>query len=158
MNPLTNILARRADQPILNYVWKAVIVALIPSLIIGTLVSLVVPDKGPQFKGPLFLVVFSVLVISPWLETLLMWPILWILKRFLRTQTRVAIGSALVWGLFHSLLAPAWGLTVAWPFFVFSYCFLEWEKKSKIHAILATALVHTGQNLLPAIVIAFTLE
>jgi hypothetical protein len=42
-------------------------------------------------------------------------------------------------------------LSVAWPFFVFSICFLEWEKISKRRAIVVTALLHTCQNLLPAI-------
>ncbi len=136
-----------------TYVWKAALIALVPSLIVGTLVALAMPDKGPSFDGPVVMVVLGLLVLSPWVETLLMWPILWILKRLFRKLHAVALASAVIWGLLHSLMAPAWGLVILWVFFVFSVCFLEWEKKSKGKAIVATASVHMCQNLIPALAI-----
>lgn len=143
----------RTDLPALSYVWRAAVIAFVPSIILSTVVSLFLPGKAPTFPGPAVLVVLSVLIFSPWIETLLMWPILWILKRFIRHQLFIALGSAAVWAIFHSLAVPTWGLVIAWPFFIFSVCFLEWEKKSKRTAIVVTALVHTCQNTIPAIAI-----
>ena len=80
-----------------------------------------------------------------------MWPILGIIREVTRNDLRIALASALIWGYIHSLFAIGWGLTVCWGFFVFSVCFLEWEKKSKGKAIIATALVHTCQNMVPAV-------
>jgi hypothetical protein len=142
---------RNTDQRVWSYVWMATLISLFPSLAISAVVMSVLPEEGPSFEGPVVLSVIGMLVLSPWLETIILWGILWILRRFMARPMRVAIASAALWGILHSLMAPAWGLIVAWPFFVFSICFLEWEKISKGRAIVVTALVHTCQNLLPAV-------
>jgi hypothetical protein len=103
--------------------------------------------------GPVLLVLFGVLFFSPWLETVLMWPALWVLKRLIRNSLGVAFASAILWGGLHSLVSPTWGLIVLWPFFVLSLCFLEWQKRSTGRAILVTGLVHTCNNSLPAVAI-----
>jgi len=150
MKRITQFLAR-TDLPALSYVWKAALIAFIPSLLIGKVVDLALPDYTPSFNEPVVSELFGALLFSPWTETLFMWPILWILKKFIRNQLTVAISSAVVWAILHSLGAPAWGLGVAWPFFIFSLCFLAWEKKSIGKAIVVTALLHTCQNLLAEI-------
>lgn len=142
---------RNTDQSIWRYVWKASLLALIPSIVISIGVTLAMPAEGPDLAGPAIQVVCGILIISPWLETLIMWLVLIGLKRFITGQTRMAAASAILWGMLHSLVAPVWGLVVAWPFFVFSICFLAWEKKSRVRAILATGLTHTCQNILPVI-------
>lgn len=141
------------QQPILSYVWKATLLALIPSLVIGVGVALAFPGNVPPLSGSNASVICGALIVSPWLETFLMWPVLSLIKRVAVKSTHIAVASAILWGLLHSLAAPVWGLGVLWPFFVFSICFLEWEKKSKRRAIGVTALVHTGQNLLPVMAI-----
>jgi biopolymer transport protein ExbB/TolQ len=83
-----------------------------------------------------------------------MWPVLWVLKRCIGSTVGVAAASAVFWGILHSLVAPAWGLVVAWPFFVFSLCFLAWEERSVWRAIVATAVTHMCQNALPALALA----
>ena len=93
------------------------------------------------------------LILDPWMETFLMWPVLWMLNRLMTAPTKIAIASAVLWGILHSLSAPAWGMIIVWPFFVFSVGFLEWEKKSKGVAIVVTALVHTCQNIIPAVAV-----
>jgi hypothetical protein len=152
MNKVLQIL-RNTDQRVWSYVWKAALISLIPSLAISAAVMSMLPEEGPSFEGPVAVSVVGILVLSPWLETIILWGILWILRRFLSRPTRIAIVSAVLWGCLHSLMAPAWGLIVAWPFFIFSVCFLEWEKKSKGRAIVVTALVHTCQNIIPAIAV-----
>ena len=142
------------NQPILNYVWKAALLSIIPTLIISTAVTLALPDKSPSLTGgSAVYIIYSMLILGPFLETLFLWFVLSLIKRFAAKPTSIAIASAVFWGILHSLVAPAWGLIVVWPFFVFSTCFLEWEKKSKGKAIAATSLVHTCQNILPAIAI-----
>lgn len=143
---------RNTDQPVLSYVWRAWLIALVPSMVLGSIVGLTMPNKGPSFDGPVWFTVLGILLIGPWVETLFMWPILWILTRTTGTTLGVAAVSAGFWGLMHSLCAPAWGLAVAWPFFVFSLCFLEWKKVSMGKAIAVTALVHTCQNLVPSFI------
>jgi hypothetical protein len=80
-------------------------------------------------------------------------PILKMLSFITKRKFWLAIMSAVVWAIFHSLAAPAWGLGVIWPFFIFSCCYLSWREKSFWHAILVTSSVHAFQNILPAIVI-----
>lgn len=151
---LTKILrpVRDTDQPVASYVWRAWLIAFLPSLAISAIVTLTTSLPGP--KGPTpghaWFWVVAVLVLSPWLETLAMWPILRILKEVSKKTLGIALVSALIWGFIHSRFALGWGLTIFWPFFVFSVCFLEWEKKSTTKAIIVTALVHMCQNMMPA--------
>ena len=144
---------RNTDQPIASYAWRAGLLALVPSLMISTVVVVALPGQSPELRmnAPAIVVVFGTLVLSPWTETILMWPVLWGLQRFIAGRTQVAVASAIFWGLLHSLAAPTWGIVIAWPFFVFSVCFLAWGEKSRKRAIVATALTHTFQNVLPTI-------
>lgn len=148
------------DQHILNYVWKAALISLVPSIILGLILWLCslfipIPDNDLNFEGSIFYIFFSVVLFSPWVETLMMLPILWILKRLIRNNIAVAFSSAAIWAVLHSTIAIAWGFIIWWAFFVFSICFLEWEKKSKKQAIVATASVHMCQNFIPLLAVLF---
>jgi len=170
MKRILNIL-RNTDQPVLSYVWRAWIIAFVPSLLISVLVTQLLglmSNKGPSPIGAyqglfsylepslswkhLSWVVGTILV-CPWLETLLMWPALSFLRAVLHETLWVTAASALLWGYIHSKFAISWGLTVVWSFFVFSLCFLEWQKKSTLKAVTVTALVHTCQNLAPVLLL-----
>jgi hypothetical protein len=142
---------RNTDQPLFSYIWRAWLIALIPSLAMSIIVSFVMPDKLPKFEGPLAGTVVLLALVGPWFETFLMWPILWVLKKTVRKTLWVAAVSAVIWGIVHSLGAAAHGLTTAWPFFVFSLCFLQWQQKSTGRAITTTALLHMCHNTLPAL-------
>jgi hypothetical protein len=145
---------RNTDRGIASYVWRATLISLVPSIVIAAVVTIAVPDSEPPGKeSPILLVLFGVLFVSPWLETLLMWPVLWILKRLIRNSLGVALVSATLWGCLHSLISPTWGLIVLWPFFVLSLCFLEWQKRSTGRALVVTGLVHTCNNSLPAVAV-----
>jgi len=78
-----------------------------------------------------------------------MWAILWTLKLFIQNRLLVALVCAAINGLAHNPYESGWILGVVWPFFVYSLCFLEWEKKSKGKAIVVTAMVHTFYNMVP---------
>jgi hypothetical protein len=157
MNKLLDIL-RNTAQPLLGYVWKAGLISLLPSLAISALLNQFIALKEPPGlrEGPPAQILFGVLILSPWVETFLLWYFLWILNHWIKRPVPLALASALVWGVLHSLATPAWGLAIFWPFFVFSTCFIEWRKRSRLKAIAATALVHTFQNTLPAIALLLT--
>ena len=148
---------RNTDRPIFSYVWRTWLISLIPSIFAANVVGIVLPAKLPKMDTSLAVMFVVLVFICPWLETLIMWPILAILKRTVKRTLWVAAGSAVIWGVLHSLVAAAHGLIVAWPFFVFSICFLEWQKKSTKKAIGVTALIHMCQNTLPVLLMALAI-
>lgn len=141
----------RTDRGRVRYAVMAAATSLLPSLALAIVVAQLLPGDMPEFEGPPVVLVLGLVVFSPVVETLLMWPVLMALRQFFSGWVALASGSALAWGFFHSLFAPAWGLTVAWPFFVFTVCFLAWERRSRWEALLVTALVHALHNAVPAL-------
>jgi hypothetical protein len=143
---------RNTNQPILSYVWRAWLIAGIPALFIAAIATGLGMTGGQlldwpwRFRVPLWLWFLALLLIAPWTETLLMWPVLAILKRAIGKTVLVILASGLIFGILHCTYAPAWGAPQMWLFFVLSFCFLEWAKKSKGRAIVVTALVHTCHN------------
>jgi hypothetical protein len=143
-----------------KYVLRTGLISLIPSLIITTILGLsgvITEETGPEFKGPALGLLIGMVLISPPLETLLMGGGLWILSFITKRPVRLAVISAFIWAGVHSLFAPAWGLGVIWPFFVFSCSYLGWRRRSWRRAILVTSCVHAFQNILPAIAVIATL-
>jgi hypothetical protein len=142
-----------------RYVLRAGLISLIPSLAISItlgLLGIMNEETAPEFEGPVIFVGLSMILISPPVETLIMAPILKLLSFVSKRRVRLAIMSACTWGIFHSLAAPAWGLGIIWPFFVFSCCYLAWRKRSFWLAILVTSCVHAFQNTLPALAWMFS--
>lgn len=151
-------LLRNTDQPIWSYIWQAWLIGAIPAFVISIIVGIIMPDNMPSFdyESPAGFAVF-VVFIGPFVETLLMLPILWILKLTIKKTLWVAGVSAVIWGMMHSTAALAWGFAVAWPFFVFSLCFLEWQSKSTLTAIGVTAILHGCHNLVPTLALALAI-
>jgi len=139
-----------------RYVLRAGLVSLLPSLVITFILALsgvITEETGPTFEGsPLELIVLIVIV-GPPIETLLMGLVLRILSLITKRSIRLAAMSAFVWACLHSIAAPAWGLGVIWPFFVFSCAYLAWRQRAWWRAILVTSCIHAFQNLLPAIML-----
>ncbi|RJQ56593.1 MAG: hypothetical protein C4521_00210 [Actinobacteria bacterium] len=134
------------------------------TLLLATVAGLLFPQGGPDMQwsqesvGGMIWLVVGGLIVSPFIETLMMIPILALLRRAIPGEPLIAAASALVWAGLHSLLAPAWGLGVVWGFFVFSMCFIAWRKRSLGNAILMTSTLHLAHNL-PSIIllVLFTL-
>lgn len=140
--------------PIPRYIVRTGLISLIPSLLISFIlfsVGIMNEESAPEFEGPVIPVAISLILIGPPIETFLMVPILKVLSFITKRKFWLAVMSAIVWAVFHSLAASAWGFGVIWPFFVFSCCYLSWREKSFWHAILVTSGVHAFQNILPAI-------
>ena len=172
MDPEQNITVEQKKQPWLlsllfdnnismwKYVLRTGLISLVPSLIITTILGLsgvITEETGPEFKGPALGLLIGMVLISPPLETLLMGGGLWILSFITKRPVRLAVMSAFIWAGVHSLIAPAWGLGVIWPFFIFSCSYLGWRRRSWRRAILVTSCVHAFQNILPAIAVIATL-
>ena len=72
-----------------------------------------------------------------------------------RKKYILALLNALFWAILHSLMAPAWGLGVLWPFFIFSCAYLAWRQKSWWRAVWVVACIHAFQNALPGLAVFF---
>ncbi len=139
-----------------RYVLRAGLISLLPSLALTFILALsgvITEERGPAFEGsPLELIVLIVIV-GPPLETLLMGLGLRILSFITKRSVPLAAMSAFVWACLHSIAAPAWGLGVIWPFFVFSCSYLAWRQRAWWRALLVTSCIHAFQNVLPAIML-----
>ena len=150
---------RNTDRPIPVYVWHAWLIDFIPDILIAAIVvaaivvaALFGTDLSAETHSLLpslttSMLFWELVVKAPWTETLIMWPILFLLRLILGNTIWVPVVSGLIWGNLHAFGGAQSGLSQIWGFFVLSVCFLEWEKKSKGLAILVTGLSHTCTNL-----------
>ena len=148
------------QMPIWKYVLSAGLISLVPSIIISIILGLtgiMTEETGPEFEGSAIGLFIGLIIIGPPLETLLMGVLFRLLSFITKRPVRLSIISAIIWATLHSLLAPAWGLGVIWPFFVFSCAYLSWRRRSWRHAILVTSCVHAFQNTLPTIILIASL-
>ena len=154
------------DEPksMTKYIFLMALISLIPSLVLAVAISAMgLSDQaGPDIQKmdpntPALFIFFSFAIVSPVIETLLMSFIFFLLALFIKSRLKLAILSTIIWAILHSLISPAWGLIIWWPFFVFSCAYLTWRKQSWLKAIWVTACIHALQNLLPSIVIIMML-
>jgi hypothetical protein len=154
--------------PFWKYVIRMGLLSLLPSLLFAAIlaaVGIITEENAPSFEIPEgvppqffypFLVV-GFLFCSPVFETLILVLMLWGLSFLTQKFIPRAITAGVAWGILHSISAPAWGLVVWWPFFIFSCAYLTWRRVSWVHAFLAAALIHLIQNIVPAIAVVMTL-
>jgi membrane protease YdiL (CAAX protease family) len=129
-----------------RYIGKAWLLALLPSMALSLAVNLAAPQAShPSFTidGPT--AILLMVVVGPILETLIMILPLLGLNRLFGPGT-AALGSALLWGIAHSLTAPAWGLVIWWPFLIMSIAFLTWRRAGLGRAIMVVFAIHALQN------------
>lgn len=138
------------DQPVPIYMLKALVCAIVPSLVISlSLNFLLLPEQQVPLDILKPGILVSVVLVAPIVETAILWLILAGLQRWTKLSlVQCALASALIWALFHGLQVPIWGATIFIPFFVFSLCFLSWRKRSLVAAMLMTTSVHALQNAL----------
>ncbi len=140
---------------IATYILKTAGLTLAGAFLIGAAVSALFPnamqpDVGDVTLQP-WLVFFGVVILSPIIETLMMWLIIALLGWLFRKKSTylIAVLSAGVWAGLHSLAAPIWGLVIFWPFVMFSLCFINWQKRSVWLAIGMTTICHAIHNFVP---------
>jgi hypothetical protein len=99
-------LPRFTNQSAGSYAWLACLIGIIPIIVSGEINSLmrwVAANWIVELPMPRSLGLF--LVIS-WLETLLMWPLLWILKQIFQKRLWVATVFGALWSALHALVFP----------------------------------------------------
>jgi hypothetical protein len=138
-----------ADAVKARYVAKAWLLVLLPAMLLSVVVTWLLPEvDGPKFplRGQMLPgMILLLVVIGPLIETLLMAPVLLVVNRFAGPGPAV-VGNAILWGILHSLSAPAWGLVVWWPFLILSIAFLTWRPHGVALAILLVTVIHGLQN------------
>lgn len=146
-------------QPIYLYIVKGFLLSIIPALGVALILDLAFPaveQPDIAFKDLNPVLIFVLLVIlPPILETLMMWFFIGLIQKLTKHIWLVAIISAFIWGVLHSLQVPIWGLVVFWSFVVFSVSFQVWMKVSRSHAFWVTASIHACQNFVPFIAVLF---
>lgn len=143
-----------------KYILRTGLISLIPSLIISFILGflgVMNEETSPDIRGSALVLFVGMVIIGPLIETLLMGPVLKLFSFVTKNKVRLAIMSACLWAILHSLLAPAWGLGVIWPFFVFSCSYLNWRRCAWWRAVLITSGVHAFQNFLPTIIVIASL-
>ena len=171
-----------ADDNKARYVVKAWLLALLPSILLATAVSLVAPDAqihlptgdvvnghgllgqdggvAPDaqrvdipLRGNMLPVMIVLLVaVGPLLETLLMTPVVLGVNRVAGAGPAVVV-NAMLWGIVHSLQRPVWGLVVWWPFLILSIALVTWRARGIGTAILIVTCIHGLQNSVTAVLL-----
>jgi zinc transporter ZupT len=150
---------RDARQSTALYILKTWLLVFGGSIILAGMVQFVVPAaQMPEFAGEGLWLYFLLVVFAPILETLLMLPPLLILNRLFGPAPAIA-GSAVLWGVLHSLAAPTWGLVAWWPFFIFSAILLIWREQRSLSAgVLVVVVIHALQNGIAGLALLFGME
>lgn len=148
----------RIRFPVWKYVLRMWLIGFVPSVILAIVLSatgVLTEESGPDLSGDLHPAVmfFAIVVVSPVLETLAMGVVLKLLSLLTRRRYALAVMSCMVWAGLHSLASPLWGLTIVWPFFIFSCSYIAWRRRSWLHAVMVTCVIHLLQNLLPGILL-----
>jgi hypothetical protein len=146
------------DKTMRQYILQMGLVSLIPSIIFLFLLSatgIINESTAPDFTGPPVMLYISMVLIGPVIETLIMSFSIWCLAFITSKKYILALLNAGVWAILHSLLAPARGLGVFWPFFGFSCAYLAWREKGWWRAIWVTACIHAFQNAIPGLAVFF---
>jgi len=107
----------KPERP-LAYILKVWPLALLPSLALGFLANGLAPATAPApfadtDRIPAAFLLVMLVVVGPFLETLIMAAVATVLNRAPGLAT-AAIASALLWGVAHGLVAPLWGIVVWW--------------------------------------------
>lgn len=142
------LLAPRQPLRALGIAW---LLAFVPSVALGAAVTQLLPSLGqPDLPVVNGVALSLVVVMAPVLETLIMAAALSLLL-LVFPPTVAVVASAIGWGVAHSLVAPAWGLVIWWPFLIFSTLYVVWRRHSLLAALAMPAAAHALHNLLPAL-------
>lgn len=137
--------------PVWRYVLLGLPLVVVPTLLLGWTAYRLFPNlAGPAVvsDAPLWLTVVLIVLVSPFLETLLMTGPVILLDRWLGPVPAV-VGSALLWGVAHSLAAARWGLVIWWPFLIFSIAYLTWRDRGYWRAVGVVVALHALNNAAP---------
>lgn len=139
-----------------RYVVRAWLLALLPSILLSGLIGMLLPQaRVPDIPTEGSVSLLLLIVVAPLVESIIMGIALLGLTRFLEPGKAV-IASAILWGVVHSLSAPAWGLVIWWPFLILSAAFLTWRDKGFLTALAIVTVIHGLQNTVGALLLMGT--
>lgn len=125
----------------------------LPTVALAALVATSFPAAPtPQFPGDPVLVFFLVVLFAPVAETLVMAAAMELMAKAVPMRWAIALNT-LGWAIAHSLKAPTWGLTIWWPFLIFSLLYATWRSRSIPAAMAIVAAVHALNNLIPGLIL-----
>ena len=136
------------DQGMLPYAFKGFLLVLLPTILMVLLIQWIAPDSGePEFDQNPAVAFFDLIFFAPIVETLLMWPLIALLRLLSKSTWVIALLSALCWSACHSSEVAAWGIAVFPLFVALSICFVEWWKnRSALRALCVTSMFHMIHN------------
>ena len=131
------------------YLLRSWPIAMVPGVLLVVAVSLIARLAGHPLREvqEARIGFFYLVVLGPILETLMMVPILWLLRRMFSSPLTAAILSATLWAVLHATDSPAKGINALWAFFVLSSAFLGWRERSLLAAFWVTCSLHALNNL-----------
>lgn len=83
---------------------------------------------------------------TPFLETLLMWPMLVFTQFITRKNWLTCVIVALIWGVLHGIRESLWAVTGFTGFLVFSYFFLSGQRSSTKEGFWLAFSIHALNN------------
>ncbi|MBI3459864.1 hypothetical protein HY230_08995 [Candidatus Acetothermia bacterium] len=145
----------KPSWPMWRYVLRMWVFSFIPTIIIGFLLSLLIPSLfATNFRAIPdhdFTAALLAVTIGPLVETLILALLLGLASYVIKDVHGLAIASAIVWAMLHSLAWAPWGLLVVWSFYVMSRAFMAWFEYGLFEALLVTTFIHMAHNFLPAL-------
>ncbi|MBX7259113.1 MAG: hypothetical protein K1Y02_22310 [Candidatus Hydrogenedentes bacterium] len=133
------------------YVMRMGLVAVLGALVVAVPVQLLLQSDDPRaemLESHFLVAAFAMIVVAPLLETLLMALFFGIATFFSKNLHRLALVSALCWGVLHVFNSPTNAIAVLWPFYIMSRVYLAWRRIGLWKAMGVTALVHALINAL----------
>lgn len=131
----------------INYVLTASLIGIVISISIGFIVNSIYPHTEKVAVLKFNMVDFIGLVLfAPIVETMLMVPIIALLKLVISRIYAICATSALIWATIHGLLVPIQAITIFPQFFIFTLAFLVWDKQSRKSAYLVVMSIHMLNN------------
>lgn len=85
-------------------------------------------------------------ILAPIVETVLLAGVLTVLQAWIKSPTRAAIASGVLWGVVHGIISPIRFLGSVWAFIVFSLAYIAWRKVSVPRGLVAAAVPHVLGN------------
>jgi len=131
---------------------------LVPVLIVEAVQNVIIDKFGftsikPQFAGPgaTRMEFVMAVVFSPLVETLILALTLILARNTSASKIRIAVVSALCWGILHGIAIPYDFIGATWAFLLFSVAYLTWCDVSIKVAIIAAWLPHLLANAITAL-------
>ena len=148
-------LLENTNQSVKLYIFKVYILAICTGLSIAFVLKFSFPNaEAPAFEVGAKLIVGAVFL-GPISETILMFIIIYLIRKVISNTLYISLTSALIWGGLHSLQVPLWGVSVFPLFFLLSMAYQYWDNHSRKLALFVVTVIHALNNATGIVILAF---